>query len=323
MADLLISRASDGVAELRSVDPFDEFRIYRIERRSWQQTPEKPGVYVLYGTPTDGKLTVYVGMSTTNMRNRIRSHHVNSKKNWFGVLFAVPVPSAILCPAIEAELINMAGEAEVADVIANVNDEKRHLGADDAHVEPAVEKIRDGLELVLGNDIFTAEEEVQPSKLDAPLPRMGLLAREYRHQAAVPHIRDAEDPPTADHAYVGSGIQAFGRFAGPDPEKKFEVLAGSNWRQATLDKKAKMYPNQLKLRDEQHELVDKGILDVDTMTFAKPHVFGNWTSASKVISGKASYAGGYHWRKIADTAPKKKPGTASKKPHAAPRRGKG
>src|SRR5207247_2560120 len=77
VADLLISRVAPGVAAVRSVDPFDTLEIYRIDRARWQHTPERPGVYLLYGVTADGKLTVYIGMSATNMRNRIRSHHVS------------------------------------------------------------------------------------------------------------------------------------------------------------------------------------------------------------------------------------------------------
>ncbi len=144
MADLLISRVAPGVAAVSSVDPFDTLEIDRIDRARWQHTPERSGIYLLYGVTGEGKLTVYIGMSTTNMRNRIHSHHINPSKNWFGVLFAVPVASPLLCPAIEAELIGQVTEAGVVDVIANQTTEVRHRGPDDVHVEPAVEKIRDG-----------------------------------------------------------------------------------------------------------------------------------------------------------------------------------
>ena len=42
------------------------------------------------------------------------------------------------------ELIGQVTEAGVVDVIANQTTEVRHRGPDDVHVEPAVEKIRDG-----------------------------------------------------------------------------------------------------------------------------------------------------------------------------------
>jgi hypothetical protein len=177
VADLLISRVAPGVAAVSSVDPFDTLEIYRIDRARWQHTPERPGIYLLYGVTAEGKLTVYIGMSTTNMRSRIRTHHINPAKNWFGVLFAVPVASSLLCPAIEAELIGQDTEAGVVDVIANEATETRHRGADDVHVEPAVDKIRDGLQLVLGSDIFTPDDDSEPQTTDPPIARMAASSR--------------------------------------------------------------------------------------------------------------------------------------------------
>src|SRR3990170_815409 len=76
VADLLISRVMPGVTLVKSVDPFDTLEIHRIDRSRWQHTPEMPGIYLLYGVTPEGKLTVYVGMSETSMRNRVRKHHV-------------------------------------------------------------------------------------------------------------------------------------------------------------------------------------------------------------------------------------------------------
>jgi hypothetical protein len=140
VADLLISRVSPGVAEVRSTDPYDSLLIYRIDRSRWQATPETPGVYLLYGVAHEGKLTVYIGKSSTNMRDRIGAHHVSPNKNWFGVLFAVPADS-LLCTANEAELIGLVSEAGVVDVIVNRAAERRYRSVDVVHVESAVEKI--------------------------------------------------------------------------------------------------------------------------------------------------------------------------------------
>lgn len=116
---------------------------------SASQTPESSGIYVLYGTP-ENIPKVYIGISTSNMRNRIRSHHVNPNRNWFGVLFAIPIP-ALLCPAIEAELIAAVQQADSVDVVAtNSAEELRHRNTEDVHVEPALEKITDGLQLLAG-----------------------------------------------------------------------------------------------------------------------------------------------------------------------------
>lgn len=298
MADLLISRVAPGVAEVRSVDPFDTLEIYRIDRARWQRTPERPGIYLLYGVTAEGKLTVYIGMSTTSIRSRIRSHHVNPRKNWFGVLFAVPVASPLLCPAIEAELIGQVTEAGVVDVIANVAAENRHRGGDDVHVEPAVEKIRDGLQLVLGNDIFTSTDVADPQTTDAPIPRMAPLAREYKGRASEPRSRTTDDPPQATHGYVGAGAQAWGRFEADDPDKRFRVLAGSGWRRPVLNPDAATYELQVKVGELQDELAAVGVLDAATMTFTQDHAFDNWTLATRVISGKAQYSGGYHWQPL-------------------------
>jgi hypothetical protein len=183
MADLLITRLSSGVAKVRSADPFDSLEIFRIERSHWKETPATAGVYLLYGQAPDGKLTVYVGMSTTNMRQRVGSHHVNKKKNWFGVLFSVPIKNSLLCPAIEAELIGQVTEAGVVDVIDNALSEKRKRDIDDPQIEPAVDKIRDALELIMGSDIFTPSEDEEKAEIDEPIARTPFLARVYRDRA--------------------------------------------------------------------------------------------------------------------------------------------
>jgi hypothetical protein len=302
VADLLISRVAPGVAAVRSVDPFDTLEIYRIDRARWQHTPELPGIYLLYGVTAEGKLTVYIGMSTTSMRGRIRSHHVSPSKNWFGVLFAVPVASPLLCPAIEAELIGQVTEAGVVDLIANVAAETRHRGVDDVHVEPAVEKIRDGLQLVLGSDIFTPTDVADPQTTDAPIPRMPPLAREYKGQASEPRARTTTDPPRATHSYVGAGAQGWGRFEADDPDKRFRLLAGSGWRKSVPRPEAPNYDTQIKLCNQQDQLVAAGVLDTATMTFTRDHVFDNWSMATRVISGKATYSGAYTWQRLQDAS---------------------
>jgi hypothetical protein len=133
------------------------------------------------------------------------------------VLFAIPVRSALLCPAIEADLIAQVREAGVVDVIANVAGETRHRDTDDVHVEPAVEKIRDGLQLLLGSDIFRPADTAETPNTDAPLARSAPLAREYKGAASTPRARPAEDCAEATHAWVGAGLQAWGRFEGDEP----------------------------------------------------------------------------------------------------------
>lgn len=166
MADLLIKRAGTGVAIARTTDPYSSFEVHRIDRERWSATPEGPGIYVLYGT-LNGAPTAYIGMSTANMRARIRSHHVNERKVWFGVLFAIPLAPGY-CTSVEAELIRRAIEAEVV-MVANDAKEARWLAADDTHVEPAIEAVVGALELLLGTDIFTARDEpAEGSEAEAP-----------------------------------------------------------------------------------------------------------------------------------------------------------
>jgi len=191
MNELIITQVRPGVAEISSANPFDKFVIHRIERKDdgWKATPELPGIYLLYGvSPDDGKLTVYIGKSEADMRKRIGKHHVTPAKNWFGVLFAVPVDDSILCPAIEAELIRLVREAGVIDVIANEQDEKRYLDSTNIHVRPAVDEISSGLQLVLGSDIFTSAdaEDSQRTSMDKPLPQVPRAVKTIiRHDGSV------------------------------------------------------------------------------------------------------------------------------------------
>ena len=156
MSDLLITRTGTGVAVARSTDPFSTFQVHRIDRERWRATPETSGIYVLYGL-LKGEPTAYVGMSTTNMRSRISSHHLSEKKAWFGVLFAIPLPTD-LCQSAEAELISRASSAEVV-TLANAKTESHWLQAENVHLAPALESVVGALELLLGNDIFTARDE--------------------------------------------------------------------------------------------------------------------------------------------------------------------
>jgi len=109
MTELLITKTAPGVAKVTSTDPFSSFEIYRIDRDAWQAAPTEPGIYLLYGF-VENEPVVYVGISTTSIRDRIRSHHVTPRKDWFGLLFAIPMPSTILVQAVEAELIEQLVE---------------------------------------------------------------------------------------------------------------------------------------------------------------------------------------------------------------------
>ena len=152
---LLMDKTSEGVTLITSADPYDNIKIYRINRDNWKMTPTKSGIYLLHGVSSQGLVSIYIGMSTTNMRSRISSHHVSGDKDWFGMLFAVPVDDPTLCPAIEADLIKQAIEADMVDVITNKAGEERHRNSQNVHVQPAVEKIQEALEIILGFDMFS------------------------------------------------------------------------------------------------------------------------------------------------------------------------
>lgn len=156
---LLISNPAEGVSLITSVDPYDHLEVYRIERDHWQATPQKPGIYLLYGVSDKGLVNIYIGMSRSNIRKRINNHHVSGKKDWFGTLYAIPVEDSILCPAIEADLIKQAQEADMVDVITNKANEELSRDSKNVHVAPAVEKIQEVLEMIIGSKIFSFAPE--------------------------------------------------------------------------------------------------------------------------------------------------------------------
>ena len=292
--ELLITKRGPGVAVITPTDPFSTLEIHRIDRSAWQEAPNRPGIYLLYGFVSD-EPAAYVGMSTTSIRDRIRSHHVAPAKNWFGVLFAAPVASAIHCPAIEAELIRRILEAGVVSIPDNRAREERWLDSDDVHVAPAVDSIVNALEMLLGSDIFTPPDPDEITVID-PIVRTPRLARVYRGAAEHPRPKASTEPANATHSYVGAGIQAWGRFESDEPDTRFRVLAGSSWRKPTLDESQVSYKHQLRVDRIQRELLAEGVLDESTMTFTRDHVFDNWSQAVIVVSGKGQYSGSYHWQ---------------------------
>ena len=301
VADLIISRLAPGVARVRSADPFDVLEIHRIERARWAATPERPGIYLLHGISPEGKVIVYLGMSTANMRSRIRSHHVNPAKNWFGVLFAIPLGSALLCPAIEAELIAELSEAGTVDVIANVADETRMRDSDDVHVGPAVEKIKDALQLLLGADIFTQADVKDQTAIDLPLEKPTQLNRVYKGRVSEARPRqDGVDPEHATHRWLGLGLRAWGRFEGDEPDTHFKVFASSEWRAATPNPDAANFPAMQRVLDDQKKLIAAGVLTDDNVpgTFVRDHTFENWSTAARIVGGRATSSGAYRWQRL-------------------------
>jgi hypothetical protein len=298
VADLLITKVRTGVATVKSTDPFSSLEVHRINRDAWEATPSQPGIYLLYGF-VEGEPAVYVGMSSTSMRDRVRTHHVTPRKNWFGVLFAIPVGSPLLLPAIEAEMIRRVREASVVSVVENRADEHRWLDAEDVHVLPALDGIVGALEMLLGSDIFTSQED-EPSQGIDEIERPPHLARVYKGAAEETARRLAGDPAEATHRFAGTIVRAWGRFEGPEPDTRFRVLTGSEWRAAILkpSQSSAVSRQQQRLADVQQAMSEQGVLGEDPDRFKVDHVFENWTRAARAVVGWASYSGGYHWQRL-------------------------
>lgn len=296
MTDLLVSRSTPGSLVITTTDAYSHFHMHRVDRSLWQETPAEAGVYLLWGY-VDGQATVYVGMSTTDMRARIKSHHVSPRKNWFGDVFAIPTDASLVQP-VEAELIRLVREAGVVAIIDNRAAEERWLDATNPQVAPAVRQITTVLEMLIG-DIFTPGESEAGEETVIETPeRTPFLARVYRRDAARPWPRRPTDPPDATHAVERVGLTAWGRFEAPEPVTEFLVYGGSSWRRATPETAEASRQRQVVVQERQEGLVRDGVLDVETMTFAKDHVFPNWTQAIQTIAGKAQYSGSYNWRLI-------------------------
>ena len=55
------------------------------------------------------------------------------------------------------------------------------------------------------------------------------------------------------------------------------------------------YDAQRRVAEAQAKLIHDGVLDESGMTFSQDHVFDNWSVASRIVSGKGTYSGAYHW----------------------------
>jgi hypothetical protein len=298
VTQLLITKTSPGVAKVTSTDPFSSLEIYRVDRDAWNDAPTVPGIYLLYGF-VDGEPVVYVGMSTTSIRDRVRSHHVTPAKDWFGVLFAIPMPSTVLVQAVEAELIRLVREAAVVNVVANVAAEARFLDSDDVHVDPALNGIIEALQMLLGSDIFTPHDDGAETVTKVER-REERLARVYKGAAEKIAERDGSDPVAATHRFAGRAVRAWGAFVGPEPDVKFRVLAGSSWRPAVLDPShaVSVVKQQQRIANAQAALVEEGVFDEGSHLVPRDHVFENWSRASHLVSGIGSYSGMYHWQRL-------------------------
>jgi hypothetical protein len=288
VTQLLITQTAPGVAMVTSTDPFSSLELYRIDREAWHAAPTEPGIYLLYGF-VGNEPVVYVGMSTTSIRDRIRSHHVTPKKDWFGVLFAIPVSATTLIQAVEAELIRRVREAGVVNVVANVAAEARFLDSENVHIPPALDAIIEALQMLLGSDIFAPPDEDAAATVTNVERRAMPLSRVYKGAAEKIAPRGDSDPADATHRFAGRTVRAWGRFEAPEPDPRFRVFAGSNWRPAFGAPRAEA---------RQFALIEEGILAEATRTVARDYVFENWTRGAQVISGIESYSGMYHWQRL-------------------------
>jgi len=193
-----------------------------------------PGVYLLYGF-VENEPIVYIGMSTTSIRDRVRTHHVAPKKDWFGVLFAVPISATTLVQAVEAEMTRRVREAAVVNVVANVAAEARFLDGENVHVPPALDAITEALQMLLGSDIFTPPDDDATATVTGVERREKPLARVYKGAAEKIAPREESDPVGATHRFASPRIGAWGRFEAPEPDTRFRVLTGSTWRPALVD----------------------------------------------------------------------------------------
>jgi hypothetical protein len=297
MPNLMITRQMPGVSLVSTTDPFSTLLVHRIERDSWKRTPNAPGIYLLFGY-VDGRPVAYVGMSTTSIRDRIRSHHVSPRKNWFGTIFAIPLGSPVLCAPVEAEMIRRISEASVVGMVDNSAHPAAMLDTDDVHVEPAVEAITEALEILLGSDIFSREDEDEDNTPVVVQDRVARGARDTAHGAAEARQRTPTDPTDATHTWVGGGVVAWGRFAADEPDSRFVVLAGSEFCEPIVNPEHVHYTSEIRNATVQQNLEDYGVLDPATHTFKQDHVFDSWTKAAGIISGHFQYSGAYHWQPL-------------------------
>ena len=270
--------------------------MHRVDRSLWQETPGEAGVYILWGY-VDGQATVYVGMSTTDMRARIKSHHVSPRKNWFGDVFAIPTDASLVQP-VEAELIRLVREASVVSIIDNRAAEERWLDSANPQVAPAVQQITSVIEMLIG-DIFTPDDTEADEKATIEVPeRVPFLARVYRGGATRAWARRSTDPAAATHAVERAGLTAWGSFEADEPATAFRVYAGSFWRKATPETAVASRQRQVVVQERQDKLVRDGVLDEETMSVTEDHIFPNWSQAIQTLTGKAQYSGSYAWRMI-------------------------
>ncbi len=196
-------------------------------------------------------------------------------------------------------MIRRIKESGVVDFVDNRTSPSAFLDAADVHVDPAVAVITEALEILLGSDIFSPAEleeaEVSQSEI---VKKFTPLARVYKEAAAQPRPRKDDDPANATHGWIGSQLGGWGRFEGPEPDNRFTVLAGSQFRRATVNEAIVTNHLQILVEQTQQKLAEEGVLDLTQLVFLKDYTFDNWSRATYVVSGKGTYSGGYHWQPI-------------------------
>ncbi len=83
-----------------------------------------------------------------------------------------------------------------------------------------------------------------------------------------------------------------------EPDKRFVVLHESSWRPANPNPEAVTHATQLRVKERQDALVGAGTLDASENVFACDHEFSNWTAAARIVGGKGTFSGAYHWQRL-------------------------
>lgn len=97
---------------------------------------------------------------------------------------------------------------------------------------------------------------------------------------------------------MGAGINAWGHFVDAEPDKRFVVLARSAWRRANPNPEAVTHATQQKVKEDQDALIAAGTLNEPELVFTRDYQFQNWTAAARIVGGKGTYSGAYHWQRL-------------------------
>ncbi len=172
---MIVEQLAEGVVVAEAASPVNALRVFRVQRNAIALAPEEPGIYFLVGRDGgSGNRRIYVGQSkskTNGIRKRLKEHKKN--KEFFGEVFAIPLPDQTFSAAIEAEFILRVQQAEGSTELENVNQEENALGGFPAAVQDVCNEIQEALILLVGDDIFSDEAanpkaEVSGSNVPSP-----------------------------------------------------------------------------------------------------------------------------------------------------------